>query len=158
MDRSNISGAAATALQWSYDTLWKHGQEGIVAIIDSDMFPIAEFSITEYLKDFDVAATQQKRGHVIYLWNSIMFFNIDMLPDKDNVNIMFGNVEGQATDVGGHLYYWLKNNPQLCIRNIIHTGPVCERNNNLEKLPSEIYKTYEIELPQYDHDNIEWLL
>lgn len=141
-DHSNPTIACARPLQWSYDNLWKN-DSGIVAVIDSDMFPVAKFSIENYLHGFNVAGTKQKRGHVIYLWNGILFFDMRTLPDKDSVDFMFGNVEGQRTDVGGHLYYWIRGNPELRIKHISHTGHIFSGNNNLICLPPEISQRYE---------------
>lgn len=141
-DHSEPTIACARPLQWSYDFHWKN-EEGIVAILDSDMFPIADFSIEEFLDGFDVAGTKQKRGHVIYLWNGIMFFNMRSLPDKDKINFMFGEIEGHATDVGGFLYYWIRDNSNLHIRHIPHTSHICSINQNFECLPIEIREKYD---------------
>jgi len=141
-DHSEPTIACARPLQWAYDNILRNESDPI-AVIDSDMFLIEKFSIENYLAGYDVAATKQRRGHVTYLWNGIMFFNMSSLPEKHSLNFMFGAVEGQKTDVGGFLYYWMKRNQQLKIRNIDHTSHIYSGNNNLHCLPQEIAEKYD---------------
>lgn len=103
----------ANAIQYSFDTLC-FDYDGIVAVIDSDMFLIRDFSIADYLKDYDIAAVAQWRGSmgcVKYIWNGIMFFNMNTLPNKRSLNFNCGTILGNHTDTGGFTYYYFKENP-----------------------------------------------
>ena len=72
------------------------------------MFLIDEFSIEKYMKDAIIGGLPQQRGHVTYMWNGIMFFNMSKILDK-SIDFSDGIVEGEMTDVGGHTYlYFLK--------------------------------------------------
>lgn len=135
--------ACAYPIQWSFHELIKHDSGCISCIIDSDMFLLKPFSIEKCMTDYSIAAVEQVRGHVTYLWNGIIFMNIDELPNKENMNFMFGNIEGENTDVGGHLYYWLKENPELKRKNIHNTSHICAERNNLECLPQKIVERYD---------------
>lgn len=107
----------ANAIQYSFDTL-AFDHNGIVAVIDSDMFLIRSFSIVDYLKDYDVSAVAQWRGangKIKYLWNGIMFFNMRTLPNKLSLNFNCGSIMGNHTDTGGFTYYYLKDNPNARI-------------------------------------------
>jgi hypothetical protein len=106
------------------------------------MFLIRDFSISSYIDGHDIAGCKQLREHVRYLWNGILFMNMATIPDSDQMNFMCGTVEGVNVDVGGYLYYWLKEHPGLRIRNIQHTSHIFSGNNNLECLPTEILKEY----------------
>jgi hypothetical protein len=114
-DWNSPSIRTANAIQYSFDTLgFEH--EGIVTVIDSDMFLIRSFSIEEYMKDWDIAAVAQWRGsmrRINYLWNGLMFFKMGTLPNKSSLNFNCGSIDGNLTDTGGFTYYYLKNNPEV---------------------------------------------
>ena len=104
----NPAQACADTIQWSYDNLIKKNHsDDIVFFTDSDMFLIDEFDIEEYMSDAIIGGLPQERGHVTYMWNGIMFFNMPKIIDK-NIDFSEGMVEGQLTDVGGHTYYYFK--------------------------------------------------
>jgi hypothetical protein len=107
------------------------------------MFLINPLSVEEYLKGYDIAAVKQIRGQIKYLWNGLMFFDLRTLPNKDSMNFMCGKVENENVDVGGFLYYWLRKNLKLKIKNIHHTSHIYSGNNNLNCLPKEIRDRYE---------------
>lgn len=110
-----LAGArhATETIQWTYDTIIKekHDQD-MVLFCDSDMFLLDEFSIEEYIKDEVIAGALQVRGPIEYIWNGIMFFNMSEITKiGPDLNFSDGDVEGNMTDIGGHLYYWfLENN------------------------------------------------
>lgn len=117
-DRNCPSVRTANAVQYSYDIL-ALDHEGIVAFFDSDMFLIREFSISRYLQDGDLAGVAQWRGSegvVKYLWNGIMFFNMETLPNKNTLNFNCGSILGNHTDTGGYTYYYLRDNPEAKLR------------------------------------------
>jgi hypothetical protein len=104
------STACANTVQWTYDNIIKknHSEE-MVLFIDSDMFLIDQFDIIDYMKDSLIAGLEQVRGHVKYMWNGLMVFNMGKLPDK-NIDFSNGVVDGELTDVGGFTYYYFKTN------------------------------------------------
>jgi hypothetical protein len=135
------SHSHAYALQWSFHKYIKHDLNTIAVILDSDMFMINGFSFNEYMDGYDVAGLIQKR-HVTYLCPTIILFNLDTLPNKDDVNFLCGDIEGARVDTGGSLYYWLKNNQELRIRYLATNGIISSKNNNLQFLPVELIKEY----------------
>lgn len=111
-DPNNACARCANVVQYSLDVLgFQH--DGLVAIIDSDMFLVQDFSIAEYMQNYDIAGVPQSRGNVLYLWNGLVFFNMNSLPNKKSINFNCGVIEGNPTDVGGHLYYYFKQNPDV---------------------------------------------
>ena len=105
----NPAQACAHTVQWTYDNLIrKNHSEDIVFFLDSDMFLIDEFDIEEYMSDAIIGGLPQQRGHVTYMWNGIMFFNMHYIEDKD-IDFSDGVVDGEMTDVGGHTYWYFKN-------------------------------------------------
>jgi len=106
----NPAQACADAIQWTYETIIKQEySKEIIFFTDSDMFLIDEFDIEEYMSDAIIGGLPQVRGHVTYMWNGIMFFNMPKIEDK-NIDFSDGIVEGHMTDVGGYTYWYFKKN------------------------------------------------
>lgn len=100
-------------VQYSLDT-FGFFHDDIVALFDSDLFLIKEFSIRDYLKKHDLAGLEQSRTrtHINYLWIGLAFLNVVTMPNKTTLNFNCGRVEEIPVDAGGHTYYYLKNNPE----------------------------------------------
>jgi hypothetical protein len=113
----------ANVVQYSLDTLG-FDHEGFVMIIDSDMFLVGELNVAEYMQGVDIAGMSQSRGHVEYLWNGILFFNMQTLPDRRELSFNCGDVEGHPCDVGGYSYYYMRNHPEARIRFFDHNALV----------------------------------
>lgn len=117
-DYNHSAARCANVVQYSLDLIG-FDYNGIVAIIDSDMFLVKEFSIEKYLEGYDIAALPQCRGErseINYIWNGLVFFNMQTLPNKRSINFNCGWVNGVATDVGGHMHYYLQQNPQVRVK------------------------------------------
>jgi hypothetical protein len=107
--RMNPAQACAHTVQWTYDNLiCTNHVEDLVLFLDSDMFLIDDFDIEEYMEDAIIAGLPQTRGHVTYMWNGIMLFNMSKIKNK-KIDFSEGMVDGEMTDVGGHTYWYFKN-------------------------------------------------
>jgi hypothetical protein len=105
----NPAQACAHTVQWTYNNLiCKNHLQDIVLFLDSDMFLIDDFDIEKYMEDTIIAGLPQTRGHVTYMWNGIMLFNMPKILDK-NIDFSEGMVDGEMTDVGGYTYWYFKN-------------------------------------------------
>jgi hypothetical protein len=104
--------ACADTVQWSYDNIIRNNHlNDIVFFCDSDLFLIDDFDIYDYVKDAVICGLPQYRGHVTYIWNGIMFFNMPEISKIDlDIDFSLGWVEGELTDVGGHTYYYFQKN------------------------------------------------
>jgi hypothetical protein len=91
--------------------------DGIVTLVDSDVFLLKPFSIEKYLKGYDIAAELQGRTNgkieVRYLSPIFLMMNMNTLPNKTTLNMSGAWIEGLPCDVGGHTYFYLKNNPTV---------------------------------------------
>lgn len=89
--------------------------DGVVAFVDSDMFLLKPFSIEKYLEGYDIAGELQGRGNatkeIRYISPALVFMNMQTLPQRRMLSFDGGMVEGFSCDVGGHTYYYFKNNP-----------------------------------------------
>lgn len=107
----HIDGIAYSLEKIGYD------HNGIVVLIDSDMFLIKSFSIEKYLQDYDIAAQLQgrcdKNTVIKYLSPALVFMNMQTLPSRQTINFEGGCVEGLPCDVGGRTYYYLRDNPSI---------------------------------------------
>lgn len=137
----NASDICAAAMQFVHDQLLPVIR-GIVAIVDSDMVPIQEFSIASFLGEYHVAGVEQNRGHVIYMWNGLVFLNCDTLPNSSLVDWSCGQIDGHAVDTGGQLYHWIRHTPGLRWRRIHMSGRISSEHGNLGLLPSEFHAEY----------------
>ena len=102
----------ANVVQYSLNEVGlKH--DDIVAIIDSDMFLVKEFSIREYMRNTDLAGVHQARDNgVEYIWNGLVFFDMRTQPNKERINFNCGEVNRTPVDVGGQMHHYLKQTPQ----------------------------------------------
>tara|TARA_B110000967_G_scaffold210101_1_gene270680 strand:- start:3995 stop:4846 length:852 start_codon:yes stop_codon:yes gene_type:complete len=73
-------------------------------VIDSDMFLIDDFHISDY-EDYQISGVLQKRlnGKVNYIWNGLYYFNIHKMNNKELLN--WDTKPG--CDVGGMMEEWL---------------------------------------------------
>lgn len=140
-DFQNPAIRCANVVQYSLDVLG-FDHDGVVMIIDADMFLIKPFSIQEYFIHYQLSGVPQKREHVNYIWNGLVFFNMNTLPDRDSIDFNCKKVEGVAVDVGGNVYFYLKKHPELKLSLIY--------NDYINKWTS-------LSEPQMAHENIRYL-
>ena len=107
----------ANVVQFSLDTLG-FDHDGIVMIIDSDMFLVKEFCVQDFLDSFNIAGVLQSREHIEYIWNGLVFFNMQNLPDKKTIDFNCGKIDGIGVDVGGQTYHYFKNHPEVMLKPI----------------------------------------
>lgn len=141
--RTFISGAAqicAWGIFWAYHRFFRWEKDTIHVIFDSDMFFVKDFSFNEYLGNNDIAAIHQRRDDIEYLWNGFVVMRGGELPDKNYFDYRLGDINGVRTDVGGRLHWWLKRNPDLKVRYMVHTGHLDVSKSKI--LPENIRNDY----------------
>lgn len=85
-DYQSSCARCANVVQYSLDTVG-FNYDGIVMIIDSDMFLTHPFSVKEFMTGYDIAAVPQSRNNdVHYLWNGLVFMDMRTLPNKRTLN------------------------------------------------------------------------
>lgn len=94
--------------------------DGVVALLDSDMFLVKEFSIKEYMQNYPLCGVKQVKSFgdkvVDYLWVGIVFLDMKNLPNKNIIDFGLGKVEGVQTDTGGKTHYYLSQNRNVPVR------------------------------------------
>ncbi len=103
----------ANVLQYSLDTLG-FAYDGIVAIIDSDMFLVKSLSIHEHMKQYDLLSVHRGGPNgIVYLWPGLVFFNMNTISDKKSINFNCGYIKGHRVDSGGYMHYFFEKNPAV---------------------------------------------
>jgi hypothetical protein len=102
--RNNKNAALRTADSFNYVLEYQRQHPGKYLVIDSDMFPIADYDI-EKLENFSAAIVLQERNNIgaKYFWNGIFYF--DMMKMKDTELLNWTPIPG--CDVGGSMQTWL---------------------------------------------------
>lgn len=148
LHRPNIRHA--NCIQYSMDILG-FDHNGIVVIIDSDMFLIRPLHITAYMQNKDIASLiKGSINNVIYLCPALSFFNMNTLPDKNSLNFNCGTANGASVDSGGWTYYYLKNHPNIKIEyldSIWSYNLFCS--HNIESRPVDNSTPREIKINTY---------
>lgn len=90
--------------------------DGIVALIEGDVFLIDNFSIEEYMKDISISGyLKQSLPKKIYeyLWVGIIFLDMRTMPDKKTFNINCGSINKEVIDSGGYSYFYMQKYPNV---------------------------------------------
>jgi len=105
-------------IQYSLNVLgFEH--DDVLLLIDSDMFLMRPFSITEYMQDKDIAAFMKRTaGWAVYLWPGLCFLNMGKLPDKKSLNFNCGRINNILADSGGWTHFYLMNHQNLRVSRI----------------------------------------
>lgn len=88
--------------------------DGVVVLIDSDMFLTDFFSVIDFLGDHDISGL--KLGYEpdrIHFWPGLMFFRMDKLPNKETMKFAPVMTESLTLNTGGSLYHYLEANQNL---------------------------------------------
>jgi hypothetical protein len=141
----NPAEACAEAIQWTYDNIiLKEHDRDLVLFLDSDMFLVDDFNIFDYLEEKIICGCPQIRGHVKYIWNGLMFFNMPKIMSIDaNINFDCGRVDGHLTDVGGNTWhYFVKNKIEFNETDVQYPTHF----NDIELQNEEVTRGYNFEL------------
>lgn len=92
--------------------------DGILILIDSDMFLTRPINMAQVMKDHDIIShmkgTKDRSGNeCVYLWPGLCFLHMGRLPNKKDINFNCGIINGGSFDSGGYTYLYLKNNPSI---------------------------------------------
>jgi len=136
INRFDPSNSHASVLNWAYNhiILEKYNND-IILFADSDIFMVREYLIEESLAGNHFAALPQNRGHIDYYQPNMMFIDMKNLPNKNALNFSPALIGGYQTDTGGSTHYYIKDNPDLKIKDLIHTSHIKPENNNMHVLP-----------------------
>jgi hypothetical protein len=112
-DHSLAGESHYSALQWSWKNIISQTEE-IIMMLDHDTFPIDYVSPTQLLEDAYLAGAPQSKGIGIdYFHPSLMIFDTKNLPNKETVSFKGSVIDEVATDIGGDLCMYFRNNPDV---------------------------------------------
>jgi hypothetical protein len=113
----DASIGCATSCEYAIKQHLNH--DGYILLLDSDMFFVDDFSITEYMSGYDFSGILQLKEHVRYFTNQFLAMDMRTLPNKQDISLKCGEVDKVRVDVGGELHYYIMNNPQIRIKYIV---------------------------------------
>lgn len=122
-----IGQAGNYMLQWVWDKVISK-ESGPICFIHSDVFLIEPIKLSDYLKEHTIASVIQrypaneKRCALEYLWEPLFLADMGKFPDREQIEWWPSYVEGEWTDTGGQIHYFLKNHPDLKILEITQSG------------------------------------
>ncbi len=108
----NSNERASDVLQFAFrEKILKSNQNSF--IIDSDMFPISPFSVSESLRECSIRGVFQYRSgrfgrYAHYYWNGIMMYQPSKLDFLEEYSFDCGKVNGLKVDTGGQSHWWVK--------------------------------------------------
>lgn len=102
--KNNTNAAVRTADSVNYVLEYQRAHPDKYLVIDSDMFPIADFDIKRY-EDFSSAIVLQERNNigVKYFWNGLYYFDMHKMKDTELLDWTISS----GCDVGGSMQTWL---------------------------------------------------
>ena len=114
---------AADVLQFVFRHKILESQKSTM-IIDSDMFPIANFNLVEQLQINKFRGVLQHRKGILnkkvkYFWNGIIQLSPSELPELVNFSLDCGKVKGARVDTGGQSHYWIEKLEKVYDRNLL---------------------------------------
>lgn len=162
LQQSNIRHA--NCVQYSLDILG-FGHDGVVLILDSDMFLIRPFSIASYMANKDIAAFIKRTPSTVYcLCPALTLLSMNKLKDKYSLDFNTGVIDGWPVDSGGYTYYYLQQHPEVKLKSIdvlySHQLFLADRHINRcnpDEVPNEVKTTFYMNLGFTDKE-INFLL
>jgi hypothetical protein len=125
-------------------------------IIDSDMFPMKEFSIIKNLSNHQISGVMQWRTNefheVKYIWNGYIEVKSPLSKDLQLLNFDAGDVLGIPVDVGGNTHHWVKKETNLpLLRQVKHKQSLgWQLNGQDDELPSNFLDFVKVDVRNID--------
>jgi len=160
-DYHNPSVRNCNAVQYALDTLgFRH--DGIVAVVDSDLFLVKPFSFKKYLKGYQIAGLHQhgvKDGvQIPYLWIGIVFMDMASLKEKETLNFNCGKIADVPVDAGGFTHYYLKKHPDLKIKYFDQVHSSYIDSQNIPSLQQHGFDANQIAMLQAGLHDVEFFI
>ncbi len=131
VDNNQPSARNANVVQYSLDMYESEfNKYEIIALIDSDIFLVREFSIKDFLGENDIAAwnkpccdlglpcqylhSEYEGFH--FFWIGLIFFNPKTIPNKNALNFNCNVINNAQADAGGYTYFYLQATPEAKIK------------------------------------------
>lgn len=100
--------------------LLAYNHDDIVMMVDADMFLIKPFSARHYLEHngYDFVGDRNagrvgRQERIVHSSPAFVIMNMPALPNRRTISFEGDRVEGVPCDVGGHTYYYFKQNPAV---------------------------------------------
>ncbi|MCI5051656.1 MAG: hypothetical protein MRY21_00795 [Simkaniaceae bacterium] len=96
---------------------------GIVVLLDSDLFLVKPINFHEYLAEHPIASVMQYRTspsgeRVDYLWIGLAMLDFSRLPNHRSINFNCGTIKEVNVDSGGHTHDYLASHRDIAVNNL----------------------------------------
>jgi hypothetical protein len=112
--KNNANTRAADTLQYAWNQeIFKSDQP--VLILDNDMFPIADFRVSETLVNapaagiFSQSPSRDLSRTIPWIWSGLLFLDVPNMKNKQLWSFNCGKIDGIPVDVSGQTYHWLQS-------------------------------------------------
>lgn len=137
------SHSHATALNWSFRNVILPEGCDYLLMLDFDMFLMSEFSVAEFLADHAFSGVPQSNGQATYYWPGMLLLKMGALPNKHAIDFSCGHIPGHGqVDSGGFLYFYIRDNPTVPVRNMKHTCQIATPKHFSDFFVSDISDKY----------------
>ena len=96
------------SMQYALQEVGLH-HDGIVMFVDSDIFLVKTFSVTEFLDKCHIAGLPLEKDTVRYMWSGLVLIDMLSAPQKNTLSFYPIRVEHTVLDAGGSTHYYLQN-------------------------------------------------
>jgi hypothetical protein len=141
-NHNTANEAHAHALEWMWPEVVLKDRPAYAVLYDFDMFLCKPFSVSAFLGSLAFAGWGQGHAPIHYLWPGLAFVNLGILPSPEQISWYCGRIDNVPVDVGGQLHHYLKNHPELQVKDMESTARITHA-QGLERLPVLARATYE---------------
>lgn len=139
-----VNEAHAQAINWLYKNyiLGEFRNFDYFLSIDFDMFLMDKFSVDEFMKGFNIAGVAQARQHVRYWWPGVLFLDLKS-PALQEINFFCGLVDGIGVDTGGQLARYVREHPEVKVKEFFHTCGIASKKHWGEFFKGDLADRYD---------------
>lgn len=87
--------------------------DDIVAIVDGDLFPVRPISLRHMMQNTPIVASMKPEVDINYFWVTFIAMDMRKLPDKRELTLSLGCVNGVMHDSGAYSYFYIKSHPEV---------------------------------------------
>jgi hypothetical protein len=87
--------------------------DDIVAIVDGDLFPMRPISLRQMMQNTPIVASMKPEVDVPYFWVTFIAMDMPKLPDKRELTLSLGCINGVMHDSGAQSYFYIKSHPEV---------------------------------------------
>jgi len=168
-ERLTLETRGIQSMQYALQEVGLH-YNGIVMLVDSDIFLVRPFSVKEFLNQHHIAGLPIQKESVQHLWSGLVFIDMVHAPNKDSLSFYPGRIGNTVVNAGGFSHHYLQKsqvrfkpfdtiisaNMPLCTeQSCKSSNSVCEHDMQLFKAAG--FDNNQIEFMSHRPSNVEFM-